>query len=384
MNPVCPVFRRCGGCALLDMDYAAQLEAKRRRLEALLGGLVKLEGIEPAEEPLRYRTKVHAVLGRSRSGLMAGTYAAGTHRIVDSRGCLIEDARCREALDAIVSVLRDFRVQPYDEDARRGLARHILIRRAAGTGEMLAVLVLARPELPGSGAMAKRIRERAPGLTTLVTDVNSRRTSQVLAGSFRTLYGPGFIFDRLCGLEFRLSPGAFYQVNHAQTEKLYALAREFAGGGGRLIDAYCGVGTLGLTMAADFGEALGIEFNRSAVADARFNARRNGVGNARFLCGDAGEAAALLAKRGVRPQVVCVDPPRKGLAPQVVDTIAAMAPARVVYVSCDPGTLGRDVGRFAQHGYTVSQAVAVDMFPRTAHVETVVSLVRKTPDGDAH
>ena len=377
MNPVCPVFRRCGGCALLDMDYAAQLEAKRRRLEALLGGLVKLEGIEPAEEPLRYRTKVHAVLGRSRSGLMAGTYAAGTHRIVDSRGCLIEDARCREALDAIVSVLRDFRVQPYDEDARRGLARHILIRRAAGTGEMLAVLVLARPELPGSGAMAKRIRERAPGLTTLVTDVNSRRTSQVLAGNFRTLYGPGFIFDRLCGLEFRLSPGAFYQVNHAQTEKLYALAREFAGGGGRLIDAYCGVGTLGLTMAADFGEVLGIEYSRSAVADARFNARRNGVGNARFAAADATEYLVSLASRGEKADVLVLDPPRAGSTPDFLKSAARLGPERIVYVSCCPETLARDAKLLASLGYKPRRLRAVDMFPQTEHIESVLLLERK-------
>ena len=372
----CPAAGKCGACTLLGMDYPAQLEHKQRRIQELLGGFCRREPILGCENPLHYRNKVHAAAAPSRSGMAFGTYAARSHRLVDSRGCLLEDRHCRAALDAIEDVLRSFKLRAYNEDARTGLVRHILLRRGVETGEMMAVLVLSSPVLPSSNAIARAIRERVPALTTLITDVNARSTSAVLGGNFKTLYGPGYIRDRLCGLEFRISPGAFYQVNHAQTERLYALARDAAALTGRetLIDAYCGVGTIGLTMAKSCRSVLGIELSGGAVHDARVNARINGITNALFVRADAAEQLSLMASRGERADVLVMDPPRAGSTERFLRAAAKMSPGRIVYISCSPETLARDLTLLSKLGFAVKYIRPVDMFPMTEHVETVVLL----------
>ena len=266
-------------------------------------------------------------------------------------------------------------VPAYDERAKTGLVRHVYVRTNRAGRSLCCLLVNGRG-VPRETELVRALREAEPGLAGVVLGVNRSHSNVILGESYRTLWGEDFLYDTLCGLTFRLSVPSFYQVNPEQTEVLYGLAAEFAGLTGRetVLDLYCGIGTIGLTLARRAESVWGAEVVPQAVDDAIANARRNGIANARFLCADAGEAARRLAEEGVRPHVVCVDPPRKGLAEDVVDTIAAMAPDRVVYVSCDPATLGRDVKRFARRGYLLRRAQAVDLFPRTAHVETVALL----------
>lgn len=382
--PDCGSYPRCGGCQFRHADYAAELEAKRQKVaDALqrIGGVdLPISVILGADSTQRYRNKVQFPISAGKEGPRIGFYRARSHDVVDVEDCLLQPPEAAAIAAAVRAWMADSGVPAYDEVAHSGLVRHLFLRFAASG--VLCCLVVNGEAVPDPDGLVDRLRRAAPGLTGVVLSVNRDRTNVVLGRRQITLWGRDWLEDTLCGLTFRISVPSFYQVNRAQTEVLYAKAAEFAALTGRetVLDLYCGIGTISLVMARTAGRVIGAEIVPAAVADAEANARRNGIRNAEFFCADAADAARRLAEEGLRPDVVCVDPPRKGLAAGVVETIAGMAPDRVIYVSCDPATLARDVARFAPLGYAPVQAVAVDLFPRTAHVETVVLLSKGEVD----
>ena len=307
-----------------------------------------------------------------------GFFAPRSHRIVEQHDCALQPPVFREAVDAVIWWAKKTGLTAYDEEAGTGVLRHIYLRMAEATGEVMVCLVCTTGKLPDTRLLTDKLMDKVPGLASVMMNVNREKTKVVLGRDTFTLWGKDAITDELCGLHFRLSPRSFYQVNRPQAEKLYGLAAEAAALTGRetLLDLYCGTGTIGLSMAARAGQVIGVETVEDAVEDARRNAKENGIGNARFLCADAGRAAAQLAQEGVKPDVVILDPPRKGCDEAVISAVADMEPARVVYVSCDPATLARDLKRFADQGYWTEEITPVDMFPRTPHVECVALLVK--------
>ncbi len=378
-GPGCPYYGICGGCQLRHMTYAEELEAKRVRVEEALrrigGADLSVSRILGAERPDRYRNKVQFPVS---PGPRAGFYRPRSHQVVEVEDCLLQQEAAARLRKAARAWMVQYQIPAYDERTGRGLVRHFYIRTSRA-GQSQFCLLVNGTSVPREGELVEALRAAGPGLAGVVLGVNEKRNNVILGESYRTLWGADFLMDTLCGLSFRLSVPSFFQVNPDQAEVLYGQALEYAALTGRetVLDLYCGVGTISLAMARAAGRVYGAEVIPQAVEDAAENAARNGIQNASFLCGDAGEAAAALAAQGVRPEVICLDPPRKGLAPQVVETVAGMGPRRVVYVSCDPGTLARDVARFAALGYRARAAAAVDMFPRTAHVETVALLQRE-------
>ena len=391
--PDCPHFPRCGGCQLRHMSYAEELEAKRIKvsdaLRRLGGAEIDLPPVLGAARPERYRNKAQFPVAKGAIGfyrarsheVIIGFYRARSHEVIDVPDCLLQSEAAGRLRTAVKDWMAKYAVPAYDERAKTGLVRHVYVRTNRAGRSLCCLLVNGRG-VPRQAELVRALRDAEPGLAGVVLGVNQKHNNVILGDSYRTLWGEEALTDTLCGLTFRLSVPSFYQVNPDQTEVLYGKAVELAGltGSETVLDLYCGIGTIGLAMARRARAVWGAEVVPEAVDDAVANAARNGITNARFLCADAGEAARRLAAEGVRPDVICVDPPRKGLAGDVVDTIADMAPDRVVYVSCDPATLGRDVKRFAGRGYVLRQAQAVDMFPRTQHVETVVLLSQQKPD----
>lgn len=376
----CPVAAPCGGCVLRHVTYEAELRYKWQRVaDALhrIGGL----NITPAPivggTPTRYRNKAQYPVAAGGDRLVFGFYAPRSHRVVEQRDCLLQPEAFSAILDAVNDWAMAAGVTPYDEHTGAGLLRHVYLRHAEETGQIMVCLVCTGGRLPDTKGLVARL-QKIDGVCSVVVNINRKDTNVVLGEEEFPLFGEAAITDRLCGLEFSLSPRSFYQVNHAQAERLYALAADAAAltGEETLLDLYCGTGTIGLSMAYRVKQLIGVEVVASAINDARRNAERNGVKNARFLCADAGAAAKQLAAEGVRPDVVILDPPRKGCSPDVLDTVADMNPSRVVYVSCDPATLARDLKRFAELGYVTTAVTPVDMFPRTSHVESVASLTR--------
>lgn len=346
-------------------------------MEELLGGVCPVRSIIGMEEPYHYRNKVHAVFGLDRkNNPISGIYKEGTHRILPVDSCLIEDQKADEIIVTIRSMLRSFKIRVFDEDTGYGLLRHVLIRRGFTTGEILVVLVTASPVFPSKNNFVKALREKHPEITTIVQNINGRSTSMVLGDKEHVLYGKGYIEDVLCGLRFRISSRSFYQINSAQTEKLYAKAIELAEltGNETVLDAYCGIGTIGLIASKHAGKVIGVELNQDAVRDAVQNAKKNGITNAQFFCNDAGRFMSHMAARGESADVVFMDPPRSGSTEEFIDAVALMQPKRVVYISCGPDTLARDLRMFAKHGYKAKEAWPVDLFGWTEHVETVVLL----------
>ncbi|MCB5583788.1 23S rRNA (uracil(1939)-C(5))-methyltransferase RlmD [Flavonifractor plautii] len=374
--PRCLHYTKCGGCQFRHMNYAEELEAKRIRVEDALrrlgGAEIHVSAILGAEQVDRYRNKAQFPVAK---GPRIGFYRPRSHDVIDVDDCLLQGEAAARLRGAVKEWMAEYSIPAYNERTFTGLVRHVYVRTNRAGRSLCCLLVNGRG-VPREVELVRALRRAEPNLAGIVLGVNEKHNNVILGDSYRTLWGEDFLSDTLCGLTFRLSVPSFYQVNPAQTEVLYGKALEFAGltGAETVLDLYCGIGTISLVMARKAGMVWGAEVVPQAVDDAIANARRNHIENARFLCADAGEAARYLEGEGVRPDVVCVDPPRKGLAEDVVDTIADMGPERVVYVSCDPGTLGRDVKRFAGRGYTLKKAVAVDMFPRTAHVETVVLL----------
>lgn len=375
VEPDCPYYGRCGGCDFRHMDRTEELAAKRQRVQDALrrigGSAVTVEGIDGGA-PLHYRNKSQYPVAADGS---VGFYKARSHQVVPVTQCLIQKPQADAAAQALRTYIASCGVSCYDEKTRRGLVRHLYIR-TNGAGQSLICVVVNGKKLPGEEELVRLLRQAAPETVGVVLGVNTQPTGAVLGTEYRTLWGADVLTDTLCGLTFRLSVPSFYQVNREMAERLYARAVEFAGltGTETVLDLYCGAGTITQVMARHAGRVIGAEIVPEAIEDAKANAKRNNVENVEFFCGDASAVAADLAARGLRPDVICVDPPRKGLAPEVVRAAAQMAPRRIVYVSCDPATLARDVKLFGQEGYEAVRAAAVDMFPGTANVETVVLL----------
>lgn len=379
----CPVFSKCGGCVYRHIDFDAECRVKKQRVEDCLrriGGLnIAVESIE-SDAPDGYRNKAQYPVGNADGGLQIGFYAPHSHRIIDCRNCKLQPAEFERVLEVFEDYMTLCRVSAYDEQTGRGLLRHIYIRQAAVDGRLMVCAVVNGNSLPKEDELVERLKNAlGDRLKTVVINVNTAATNVILSDKCRVIYGDGYLNDVLCGVKVRLNALSFYQVNHAMTERLYAAAAEFAGEGRMLLDLYCGAGTIGLSMAKRFERLLGVEVIGQAVEDARFNAAENGIVNADFICADALEAARRLEAEGLRPDVVVVDPPRKGLAQGLPALIAEkMRPERVIYVSCDPATLARDLAAFEQCGYKVKRVKAFNLFPRTAHIETICLLCRNT------
>ena len=381
---MCPVMRQCGGCQMLDMPYAEQLKTKRKRLETLLKGICPVKDMIGMEDPFYYRNKVHAVFDRDRRGnIISGIYQENTHNVVPVEKCMIEDQKADEIIGTIRGMLKSFKIRTFDEDTGYGLLRHVLIRRGFESGEIMVVLVTASPVFPSKNNFVKALREKHPEITTIVQNINGRGTSMVLGekGSM-CCNGKGYIVDTLCGCSFRISSRSFYQINPAQTEKLYTKALELAGLTGKetVVDAYCGIGTIGIIASKKAGNVIGVELNQDAVRDAINNAKMNQISNIRFFCNDAGRFLVNMAEAGEKADVVIMDPPRSGSTEEFMDSIAKMGAKKVVYVSCNPETLARDLAYMKKLGYKAKEAVGFDMFPATEHVETVVLLSQQKPD----
>ncbi len=373
----CPYAAKCGGCDYQGKSYEEQLKIKQSQAQQLLGSFGKVEPIIGADSPFNYRNKVHGIFGREKKGdVFTGIYQEGTHKIVPVESCQIEDVRAAEIMKTLCRLVKSFKLQVYDEDRQTGLMRHVLIRTGYVTGEIMVVLVAANPVMPSKNNFVKELLRFHPEITTVVLNVNNRRTSMVLGERNITLYGKGYIEDVLCGLRFRISPNSFYQINPVQTEKLYAKAIEFAAltGKERVIDAYCGIGTIGMAAAAGAREVIGVELNKDAVADAKVNASINKMKNISFINDDAGKFMVKMAARKEKADVVIMDPPRSGSTKEFIDSIKVLGPKRVIYVSCNMETQARDLKFFAQKGYKVKKIQPVDMFPMTEHCECVALL----------
>ena len=377
----CPVRKKCGGCSLLEMEYSEQLKRKEDFVRKTLKGIVKPEAIIGMENPWHYRNKIHASFARKRDGsIVSGIYEEGTHRLVPVEDCLIQNERANRIVRDLCGLFESFRIKVYNEDTGYGLVRHVLIRTGHVSGEVMVVLVCVSPVFPSKRNFVNALRKLHPEVTTVVLNVNDRRTSMVLGKRDIVLYGKGYIEDQLCGCTFAVSPQSFYQVNPVQTEILYRKAIEFADlhGTEKVLDAYCGTGTIGLIAAEYAWEVTGVELNPEAVRNAVSNAKQNQRKNIRFVQGDAGEYMQKMAAQRETMDVVLMDPPRAGSDEAFLSSLVTLAPEKVVYISCNPVTLARDLKYLGKHGYRAKRAVPVDMFPWTAeeHVETVVLLSR--------
>ncbi len=380
------MMKKCGGCQYQGVAYREQLNKKQKMIESLLGKYGKIEQIIGMKNPYYYRNKVHRTYGRDRKGnILCGTYEAGSHRIVQVEECLIEDRKCQAITRTIGNLLKSFKIRTYDEDTGFGLLRHVLVRRGFQTGEMMVVLVLGSPILPSKNNFVKALRKEHPEITTVVINVNDKKTSMVLGERETVVYGKGFIRDKLCGCRFRISPKSFYQVNPVQTELLYQTAIEFAGLTGKeeVIDAYCGIGTIGMVAARHAKKVIGVELNGDAVRDARMNAKENAISNIEFQKGDAGEFMVAMASQGLKTDVVFMDPPRAGSDEKFLSSVVKLGPKKVVYISCNPVTLERDLKYLTKHGYQVRKIQPVEMFPMTEHCETCV-LLEQLRKADTH
>lgn len=378
-NARCPYDKKCGGCSYQGTDYQEQLQEKQKRVQKLLKDFGTVEPVVGMGYPYHYRNKVHAVYGQKRNGeIICGTYEQGSHRIVDIEECLIEDKISTAIIRDIKDLLRSFKIKPYNEDTGYGLLRHVLVRRAFATGEVMVVLVLGSPILPSKNNFVKALLKKHPEITTILLNINDKSTSMVLGEQERVLYGKGYIVDELLGCKFRISAKSFYQVNSVQTKHLYREAISYAGltGEEKVLDAYCGTGTIGLIASSKAKEVIGVELNRDAVRDAITNAKMNGIKNTRFICEDATEYITKAAAGGEHFDVVLMDPPRAGSTKVFADAVMKLAPERVVYVSCNPETLARDLQWFSRK-YKVERMHPFDMFPFTEHCEMVCLLTRK-------
>lgn len=376
----CSVSKKCGSCQYQGVSYKEQLAAKQKRMKKLLGKFANVKPIIGMDDPFYYRNKVHAVFDRDKKGnIICGTYEAKTHKVVPIEECMIEDKISQEIIRTIRDMLKSFRIKTYDEDTGYGLLRHVLVRRGFFTDEIMVVIVIGSPIFPSKNNFVKALRKKYPQITTVVLNVNDKKTSMVLGERDIVIYGKGYIRDTLCGCTFRISPQSFYQVNPVQTEILYKIAIEYAGLGRKetVIDAYCGIGTIGLVAAKRAKNVIGVELNPDAVRDARINAKENKITNARFYQGDAGEFMENMAENGEHADVVFMDPPRTGSDKKFMSSVIKLNPSRIVYISCGPETLARDLEYLTKHGYDVRKIQPVDMFSFTDHCENICLLTKK-------
>ncbi len=377
IEPDCSCFSKCGGCALRHVSYKAELDFKLERVNEAYARIGKLplraESIIGAENTIGYRNK--AIYAISNTPCY-GFFRPHSHDIIAVENCLIQHPASDRAAKAVCAFMTENNIPAYDEESGKGIVRHVFTRFGMRSGEMLITVVAAKGFGAKTNGLVEALRKACPEAVGIILNVNKSRGNTVLAGDFHTLWGCSTMHDTLCELDFELSPMSFYQINPAQTEKLYGKALEFASpdGKGLVLDLYCGAGTISLCLAKGADRVIGAEIVPEAVENAKANARRNGIDNVEFICADAGKAADELAKRGTRPDAVVLDPPRKGLSEEVIQAVCSMEPDRVVYVSCNVATQARDLALFEQLGYRAVKAVAVDLFPRTHHVETVVLL----------
>lgn len=398
----CPYAKKCGSCDYQGMSYEQQLQEKQTYVRKNIGDYCKVLPIIGMENPYHYRNKVHAVFDVERrgkhanggrrtagnghakaapGGVISGVYKAGTHEVINIDSCEIEDELSSTIIRDIRGLLHSFKIKTYDEDTGYGLLRHVLVRRGFHSGEVMVVLVLGSPILPSKNNFVKALRKLHPEITTVVVNINDKQTSMVLGEKETVIYGKGYIEDTLCGCTFRISPKSFYQVNPVQTEVLYNTAMDYAELTGKetVIDAYCGTGTIGLIAAKNAKRVIGVELNKDAVKDARVNAKENGIKNAEIYAGDAGRFMVDMASKHQKADVVFMDPPRAGSDEKFLSSVIKLGPERVVYVSCNPETLARDLKYLTKHGYQAVKIQPVDNFPFCDHIETVVKLVKKKP-----
>ncbi len=381
MDKKCPYQKKCGGCQYIGMPYQEQLKKKQKEITHLLKRFGKISPILGMETPWHYRNKVHGVVAGDRHGnCFTGIYENRSHRVIRVDSCLIENEKADAIMNTVTRLMKSFKMRPYNEDTGYGFLRHILVRTGHHTGQIMVVLVTASPVFPSKNNFVKALRKEHPEITTIVANVNNRNTSMVLGDKQQVLYGKGYIEDILCGKIFRISPKSFYQVNPVQTEILYNKAMEFAGLTGKetVIDAYSGIGTIGMTASDRAKQVLSVEVNADAVRDAIFNAKRNQIKNIRFYKEDAGEFMVKMAANRQKADLVFMDPPRAGSDKKFLTSLLKLKPGKIVYISCNPETLARDLQYLTGNGYHVRKIQPVDMFPATAHTEACVLLARSS------
>ena len=384
---MCSISEKCGGCQYLDVEYEKQLKDKHKKLKKLLKDYGEVDDVIGMKTPLHYRNKVHRVLDfRKGKGVIAGTYEEKSHRVVPVKHCYIEDERCQCIIDDICELIKSFKMTIFNEDTGFGFMRHILLRTGNTSGQIMVVLVTANGAFPSKKNFVNALLKKHPEITTIVQNINDKKTSMVLGTRENILYGKGVIEDTLCGRKFKISSRSFYQINPVQTEILYKKALKFADfkKNDRIIDAYCGIGTIGIIASEKVKEVIGVELNKDAVKDAITNAKLNGVKNIKFYNNDAGKFMkdiALANEEGELDKVVIdgviMDPPRTGSSEEFLEAVTMLSPKKVVYISCGPESLARDLKYLTSHGYEVKKMCGVDMFAMTEHVESVVLLSRK-------
>ncbi|MCI6859037.1 MAG: 23S rRNA (uracil(1939)-C(5))-methyltransferase RlmD [Eubacterium sp.] len=377
MNHRCPYEKKCGGCQFIHIPYKEQLQIKQENTEKLLNQFGKVLPVIGMNDPWHYRNKVHGVVAGDRRGnCFTGIYENNSHRAIRVDSCLIENEQADAIMNTITRLMKSFKMKPYNEDTGYGFLRHILVRTGYHTGQIMVVLVTASPVFPSKNNFVKALRKEHPEITTIVANVNHRNTSMILGEKQQVLYGKGFIEDVLCGKTFRISPKSFYQINPVQTEILYNTAMDFAclTGKERIIDAYSGIGTIGMVASDHAGEVISVELNKEAVRDAIANAKRNNIKNIRFFNDDAGIFMEKMAERKEKADVVFMDPPRSGSDRKFLNSLLRLRPERIVYISCNPETLARDLNYLEGNGYHTRKIQPVDMFPFTVHIESVVLL----------
>ena len=381
-NSPCPVYLRCGGCSFGHVKYETEAAIKENHVKECFRRIGKLD---PEFEPFlmpgqiyRYRNKAQFPVKIEGDDIRMGFYSSHSHRVVNCPGCLLQPPEFETILGVFEKYIRLKQITSFDEESGKGLLRHIYLRKAVKTDQIMVCPVINGKALPDEEELVKMLLEACPQIKTVVVNSNTEKTNVIMGKRCRNIYGGGYIEDILCSQTFRISPLSFYQVNHDQAEKIYRKAAEYADltGNEILIDLYCGIGTIGLTMADKVRKLIGVEIIPDAVEDAKINAAANGTENAEFICGDAAQAARQLEERGIKPDVVLLDPPRKGCARELIETVVQMNPDRIVYISCDPATLARDCGLFDELGYKTVKVTPADLFPRTAHCETVAKLTR--------
>ena len=382
VRDVCPWSEKCGGCQLWPLNYEGQLKFKQEQVAGLFHTVKNVPAVLGMEDPLGYRYKVHGTFGRGEKGrIIAGIYEEHSHRLLPVTGCKIQNERANAIIEEIRRGMEEYRIQPYDEDTGRGMLRHVLIRSGYKTGQIMVVLVIASLNFPQGAALGKRLRKKFPDITTIVYNQNNKKTSMVLGREQQTIFGPGYIEDELCGMTFQISPGSFYQVNPRQAEILYTKAMEMAGitEKDRVLDTYCGTGTITLIAAKYGGRVTGVELNSGAVSDARVNARKNHMDHVTFVCADAARYMEEIGGKSGEEHysVVIMDPPRSGSNPVFLKALGKMGPERIVYISCNPVTQKRDVDFLRRYGYRIRAIQPVDMFPMTADIENIVLLRRE-------
>ena len=382
IEPDCSAYSKCGGCVFRHIDYEAEAKIKQ---QFVVDSFKRIGGIDITPEPIiafsgrtGYRNKAQFPVEKTDDGLKIGFFSTHSHRVVECRSCPLQPAEFENILNAFEKYAVKNNISVYDETAHSGLLRHICLRKAAATGEVMVCAVINGKALPREDELVKTLTDCDSSIKSIVINVNKEKTNVIFGKTCRNIFGSGYIEDVLCGCRFRISMFSFYQVNPAQAEKLYSKAAEYAGlsGSETVLDLYCGTGTIGLTMAKKAKKVIGVEIVPEAIEDAKTNAVLNSAVNAEFICADASEAAGKLENDGVRPDVVVLDPPRKGCSKDVLQTVAKMSPDRIVYISCDPATLARDCVVLDELGYSVNAVCPVDMFPGCGHVETACLLLR--------